>query len=122
MRKGETMLTSGDEYRNVQKNRRMEGDIYKTITVQGIEFEIRYGYYDDGDRANPYVDPIEIYPDFLKSPVYTAEGIPFATALQMPCKHFSGEPDEDNTCYQCLHYKRCEELIGLCQCKARRRS
>jgi hypothetical protein len=96
-----------------------EGDLYKVITVGGRSFEIYYGYYEEMDRQNPSVEPMEIYPDFLKSPVYTDEGIPFAVAMQTPCEHFLGVADEDNTCYQCGYYEGQEELLGLCRCKMR---
>jgi hypothetical protein len=96
-----------------------EGDLYKVITVGGRSFEIYYGYYEEMDRQNPSVEPMEIYPDFLESPVYTDEGIPFAVAMQTPCEHFLGAADEDNTCYQCGYYEGQEELLGLCRCKWR---
>lgn len=96
-----------------------EGDLYKVIAAHGVSFEIRYGYYEEIDREN--IRPMEIYPNFLDKPVYTAEGIPFVTAMQKPCKHFklkSKECDEgeDNTCYQCSYYEKCEELLGVCRC------
>ena len=100
-----------------QKHR--EGELYKVIKAHGKTFEIYYGYYDDADRQNPFVDPLEMYPNFIESPFYTDEGVPFVTAMQIPCKSFKGEPDEDNTCYQCAYYERCEDLLGLCRCSAR---
>ena len=96
-----------------------EGELYKIIEAHGKTFEIYYGYYDEADRQNPYVEPMEMYPNFVQTPVYTEKGIPFVTAMQSPCKHFKGEADVDNTCYQCAYYKKCEELLGLCKCKAR---
>lgn len=102
--------------------RHREGELYKIIKVGDVAFPIYYGYYDEADRQNQNIEPMEMYPDFNSDPVYTNEGIPFVTAMQKPCEHFSGEPDGDNTCYQCSHYKKCEELIGLCSAKERRRS
>ena len=101
-----------------------EGDLYKVLTAYGVAFELRYGYYEEIDRENMH--PMEIYPNFLENPVYTTEGIPFATAMQKICKHFklkSKECDEgeDNTCYQCGYYEKCEELLGVCRCKTRQR-
>jgi len=98
-----------------------EGELYKTITAHGVTFEIYYGYYEEADRQSPFARPMEIYPDFLLSPVYTPEGIPFVTAMQRPCEGFAGEADEDNTCYQCAHYRPLEELLGLCACHANRK-
>ena len=104
---------------NVPPKNKQEGELFKIIKSHGKNFEIRYGYYEDVDRQNPYLEPVEIYPDFLKSPIYTENGVPFVTAIQKPCEHFSGEVDEENTCYQCKHYERCEELLGVCRCEKR---
>ena len=105
-----------------QEPEHKEGDLYKIITAHGVSFELRYGYYEEIDRKS--MRPMEIYPNFLETPVYTGDGIPFVTAMQNPCNHFrlkSKECDEgeDNTCYQCAYYEKCEELLGLCKCKAR---
>ena len=97
-----------------------EGDLFKVITAYGKTFEIYYGYYEESDRHSLYAEPIEIYPSFLETPVYTDDGIPFATAIQSPCEHFKGERDEDSTCYQCTHYENVDELLGVCRCKARK--
>ena len=102
---------------NAPPKKKQEGDLFKIIEAHGKRFEIRYGYYEDVDRQNPYLDPIEIYPDFLKNPLYTENGVPFVTAIQKPCEYFRGELDEENTCYQCAYYERCEELLGVCKCK-----
>ena len=100
-----------------KETKHREGEIFKIIEAHGTKFEIRYGYYEEVDRQNPYLEPIEIYPDFLKSPAYTENGVPFVTAIQKPCEHFSGEHDEENTCYQCAYYERCEDLLGVCKCE-----
>ena len=100
--------------------KRKSGELYKIIKAHGKTFEIYYGYYEEVDRLNPLVEPMEMYPNFLEEPVYTDDGTPFATSIQPPCEHFKGEPDEDNTCYQCSYYEKCEELLGVCRCKARR--
>ena len=114
------MFTSIFEQNASQKNpQHKEGELYKIIEAHGKTFEIYYGYYDEADRQNPYVEPMEMYPNFVEAPVYTDKGIPFVTAMQSPCKHFKGEDDVDNTCYQCAYYEKCEELLGLCKCKAR---
>ena len=47
-----------------------EGDLYKVITAYGRSFEIKYGYYEEIDRKNPNVEPMEIYPNFIEKPVY----------------------------------------------------
>ena len=97
-----------------------EGDLYKVITAHGKTFELYYGYYEEIDRHSKYNEPRELYPNFLENPVYTDDGVPFITAMQKTCKHFKGEVDEDNTCYQCKYYEKCEELLGVCRCKERK--
>ncbi len=93
-----------------------EGDLFKIIQVGGKTFEIRYGFYEECDRHNRFAEPMEIYPDFVKNPQYTDDGIPFITAMQNPCKSFTGKLDENSTCDGCAYYKRCEELLGVCTC------
>ncbi len=93
-----------------------EGDLFKIIQSHGKSFEIRYGFYEDCDRHSHYAEPMEIYPDFIREPQHTDEGIPFITAIQNPCKNFSGKMDENSTCEECLFYESCEELLGICTC------
>lgn len=97
-----------------------EGDLFKVITAHGVTFEIYYGYYEEIDRQNPNSEPMEMYPNFIENPTYTADGVPFVTGFQKKCKYYKGEPDEDGTCYQCSYYEKCEELLGICKCRARR--
>lgn len=103
-----------------------EGDLFKVITAHGVTFEIYYGYYEEIDRQNPNTKPMEMYPNFLENPMYTADGVPFVTAMQKMCEYFKlgvGRIDEgeDNMCLYCAHYEKCEELLGVCRCKARQR-
>ena len=93
-----------------------EGDLYKVIRLHGKVFEIRYGYYEEGDRHSHFADPMEIYPDFITKPCYTRDGRPFVTAIQEPCNCFEGSRDENSTCEDCLFYRHGEELIGVCNC------
>lgn len=93
-----------------------EGDLYKVIHLHGKTFEIRYGFYEECDRHNQFAEPMEIYPDFLKEPQHTDDGIPFITAIQNPCAHFVGNKDANSTCEECAHYRHGEELLGICAC------
>ena len=111
-RKGASMFGSNTLKKKTVHN---EGELYKRIEAHGKIFEIYYEYYDDAD-----IEPMEMYPNFTLNPVYTADGLPFITAIQKPCGHFKGEEDEDNTCYQCSHYEKCEELLGVCNCTLNR--
>ena len=97
-----------------------EGELYRVIEAHGRHFEIYYGYYDEMDRQNPSLPPLEMYPDFKQKPIFTEEGIPFVTAMQAICEYYLGDGDEDNTCYQCNHFEKCEELLGVCKCPSRR--
>lgn len=94
-----------------------EGELYKIITAYGRSFEIYYGYYEEIDRLNPLCDPMEIYPNFKKEPVYTDKGIPFVTAMQTACEYYSGAIDDESNCFQCSYYEKCEELLGICKCR-----
>lgn len=97
-----------------------ENDLYNIIELHGRRFEIRYGYYEEIDRA---YEPIPIYPDFIKEPVYTDDGAPFVTLMQNPCESF--EPSgrcSDLDCGNCKHMERGEELIAVCRCTSRRKN
>lgn len=93
-----------------------EGDLFKIIHSHDKTFEIRYGFYEERDRQGRYAEPMAIYPDFIKYPQYTEQGVPFATAIQIPCQYFYGNQDENSTCEDCNFYRPCEELLGLCTC------
>ena len=55
------MFTSIFEQNASQKNpQHKEGELYKIIEAHGKTFEIYYGYYDEADRQNPYVEPMEM--------------------------------------------------------------
>lgn len=90
-----------------------EGDLYKEVTIQNVLFRLHYGYYEDFERNDKYNEPIPIYPDFISEPRFTKEGIPFVTAMQDICEHYSGRTGEDS-CAECHHFVHCEELFGLC--------
>ena len=94
-----------------------EGELYKAITIDGHTFEIYYGFYEEVDRR---YDPIAIYPDFTKEPVYTDAGIPFATQMQDICRCYIGEHGEDG-CGSCAYFKKSTDLFGLCTCEQRRK-
>lgn len=100
-----------------------EGELFKVITAHGKTFELYYGYYEEIDRHSKYNEPIPIYPNFIENPVYTDDGVPFVTAMQDPCKHYiskRGKCDEDDTCADCTRYEKCEELLGICCCPAKK--
>lgn len=98
-----------------------EGELYRVIALEGREFAVYYGYYEECDRQNPLCGLVPIYPDFRRTPVYSSEGYPFATDMQDPCRYFTGE-DPDAGCYGCRHYRRGADFIGLCHCEENRRN
>ncbi len=97
-----------------------EGDLYKIVTVADKSFEIRYGYSCDGERA--HWEPTPVYPDFIASPKYTAEGYPFAVAYQDICEYYDPKPKAtgENWCNDCAMFDKKEEFIGICKCQKRR--
>ena len=95
-----------------------EGELYKTVNAFGKTFELRYGFYEERDRQNPLCKPVPIYPDFLKDPLYTDAGEPFATVMQDACHHYKGEEKRtpNTTCAECEHFQNGEEWFGICGC------
>ena len=93
-------------------NKIRDGDLYKIININGVSFEIRYGYYEEFERDHH--DPVPIYPDFIEKPFYDPEGRPFVTAMQNACDLFDGA-DPELGCYGCKYYKEEIDLIGICR-------
>ena len=104
-----------------QQHTPKEGDLYKEVTIFDKTFRLLYGYYESFERESPFNDPIPIYPDFIKEPHYTAEGIPIATAMQNVCEFYNGKNDEDSSCSDCVFFQKHEELFGLCNCPRNKR-
>jgi hypothetical protein len=104
--------------RKIRMNQIRDGDLYKTINVFGKRFDLRYGYYEEFERARG--EPIPIYPDFRENPVYTEDGHPFVTQMQDLCRH--GESKfRDGCCADCKYYKNGEDLVGICLCEKNRK-
>ena len=101
-----------------------EGDLYRVVTTFGKTFELRYGYYDEKDRQSPLCAPAVLYPDFLKTPVFTETGEAFVTLMQDACDFYQGiEPrTADTTCADCKHMARGKEWFGVCICFANRKN
>jgi hypothetical protein len=96
-----------------------EGDLYREVVVAGQRFSIRYGYYEEYERYSRYNEPVPLYPDFTKQPLYTAEGYPFATEMQDICKEYRGRTGSDR-CARCTFFEKGDEMIGVCRCEERR--
>lgn len=95
-----------------------EGELYKVVTTYGKTFELRYGYYEDFERENQAVEPMPIYPNFKKQPLYTDDGSPFVTMMQEICPHYKGEKKRtpDSACDECKYFKQGEDWFGICTC------
>ena len=95
-----------------------EGDLYREVTVGGRTFRLVYGYYAEYEREGKFNDPYPIYPDLIARPLFTEDGEPIVTAMQDVCAQYTG-PAEGDSCGQCIHFHKCEELFGLCRCPRR---
>ena len=93
-----------------------EGTLYKELTVYGRRFPIYYGYYEQCDRDDPAVDPMPIYPNFARDPLFTDDGLPFVTKMQDACPHYCGRVGRHAECGDCSHYRHGDELLGVCTC------
>lgn len=93
-----------------------EGDLYKVITVDGVSFEIYYGFYGDVERE--HWEPMPVFPNFKKNAVYNGDGFAFATADQDVCEHFVPKKSVSNEgwCHDCNYFHLKEEFIGVCKC------
>lgn len=98
-----------------------EGDLFKRLELHGHIFDIYYGYYEEIERENPMIDPMPIYPDFLKEPRYTKDGFPFVTKMQDGCRYFEGSSEKGLECAECRHYRHGDELLGICTCSQNKR-
>ena len=99
-----------------------EGDVYKVLQIHRRNIELRYGYYEAEERANPYIDPMPIYPDFRKNPWFTEDGFPFVTKMQDVCDYYQGKKSDDSECAECRYYFHGEDLIGICLCPQRKQT
>lgn len=95
-----------------------EGDLYKALTVAGHPFELRYGYYDDQERA--LCPPVVIFPDLTAAPLYCRDGYPLVTQIQDPCEHYATPGTKENWCGDCLHFTGDHWEIGICRCPDRK--
>ena len=109
---------------HIRKNKHAEGELYRKIELHGRTFALYYGYYEECDKRNPLCEPIVIYPDFTKAPVYTDDGYPFVTMMQDACKSYEGQEKRtpNTTCAECRHFERGKDWFGICKCPKNRRA
>lgn len=92
-----------------------EGELYRVYNVDGYTFEIRYGYYEESERGR--IDPLPVFPDFIKKPVYTKDGRPLVTVIQPPCNYYKPISNQkEDWCGDCGYYADASSEISLCNC------
>ncbi len=96
----------------------MEGELYKVYEVGGYTFEIQYGYYAENERGR--VEPLPIFPDFRKEPVYTEDGYQLAALIHSACQYYkSDRARPERHCGDCIHYSEPTQEIAICRCPQR---
>ena len=88
-----------------------EGELYKTVNLHGHLIELKYGYYEDYERESG--EPIPIYPDLKKAPIYTEEGFLIVTQMQDLCENGKSR-FPDGCCAECEYFRPCVEMFGIC--------
>lgn len=101
--------------RNGKEDMRMKKA--KKYDVEGAVLTIPLRYDENAGRY------MEVYPDFIKDPVYTPEGHPIMLTLEDACafgeKKNANEPLVD--CGSCRFYRQMQNtLIGVCGCEKKR--
>lgn len=97
-----------------------EGELHKTLTVAGHSFELRYGYYEEREKA--ICSPVVIYPDLVAAPLLSPDGYPLVTQIQDPCPHFElAAGREENWCGDCTYFRGEHPEIGICRCELRKK-
>ncbi len=97
-----------------------EGDLYKVIDVDNITFKITYGYYEESERDK--VEPLPVFPDLKKRPIYTTDGKLIVTAIQEPCEKYIplNKVCSEGWCGDCIHYLSSTDEISVCGCTERK--
>lgn len=97
-----------------------EGELFLVVSVEGYTFELRYGYYEESDRVMG--EPVPIYPDLKNNPIYTKDGRPIVTAVQVPCENYEVPEgyEREDCCSNCIYYPNMRDEISICQCERRR--
>ena len=92
-----------------------EGEVYEVLHIDGITFEIRYGFYEDYERDGS--EPIPIYPDLEKTPIYGKSGKLIVTHMQNPCAGFKpqAEDDAERCCGCCVYYPNNRQMMNICE-------
>lgn len=92
-----------------------EGEIYEVLYIDGKTFEIRYGFYEDYERDGS--EPIPIYPDLEKTPVYGDSGKMIVTHMKSPCAYFKPQTEHgvERCCGCCVYYPVNRQMMSVCE-------
>ena len=92
-----------------------DGDFYKTVEIEGVRFDIYYGYESESVKQRGW-EPTPQYPDFSANPTYTPSGKRFQVAYGEICEKY--QPIKKKTdmvcCQNCKLFSKKEDYIGLC--------
>lgn len=96
-----------------------EKHLHKVYQVGGRSFPVYREYDEQLDESYP------VFPDFEQCPEYTAQGYPFATAVQDNCHYAKARTQEEvpNDCSSCEWFFREHtpyDPIGICMFDDRR--
>ena len=100
-----------------------EGELYRSLEIEGVSFDIYYGYYDP-DRERGVLEPMPVFPDLRKSPTYTERGYLLVNADGDVCEHFSprAESAEEGWCNDCRYLELHDTCLGICRCEQNRKN
>ena len=98
-----------------------EGTLYKKLEIEGVTFDIYYGYSTEEEKKRDW-EPAPQYPMFEETPQYTPSGRPFVNSFQDCCECYDPivPRKSDNWCFNCKHFDKREQLIGICTCEKRK--
>nr|MBQ8891217.1 hypothetical protein [Clostridia bacterium] len=100
-----------------------EGELYRTLEIEGVTLDIFYGYYDP-ERERGVLEPMPIFPDFQNDPTYTELGYMLVNADGDVCEHFSpkAEGSEEGWCNDCRYLELHDTCLGVCRCEQNRKN
>ena len=100
----------------------VEGELYRSLEIEGVSFNICYGYYDP-ERERGVLDPMPIFPDLHKTPMHTKRGYLLVNADGDICEHFSpkAEGSEEGWCNDCRYLELHDTCLGVCRCEQNRK-
>ena len=98
------------------------GELYKSVEVEGVRFDIYYGYESENVKRLGW-EPTPQYPDFNTQPTFSPQGKRFTLTYGEICNDYQpiSKTTERICCQNCKLFNKKEEYIGLCESKNRAR-